>query len=214
MDHFGGLTSLLSASPQPIRVHKFPSAPLTTHGIDHMRQFPDDIQVHPLHDQQIFQTEGVTLRVLHTPGHTQDHCTFWLEEEQSVFTADCILGHGTAVFEDLSAYLVGLKALLALAPRRLYPGHGEYIEPGVPKIKEYIEHRELRERQIMDFLADQHSTTDYTALDIVEVLYKDYPTSLHLPAAHSVVLHLQKLEKDGMVGSAGSDPLQKKWHRL
>ncbi|CAO3597941.1 unnamed protein product [Absidia cylindrospora] len=260
MDHFGGLDSLLSTpffKHKGIRVHKFPAstAPTTfssctnnstnssddvykpTTVIDiadlgHLQHFPTDIQVQPLHDQQVFRTEGATLKVLHIPGHTQDHCTFWLEEEQCVFTADCILGHGTAVFEDLSAYLAGLKSILALAPTRLYPGHGELVEPAIPKIKEYIAHREQREKQIIDFLAtapnhDGTSPQAYTPLDIVEVLYKDYPTSLHLPAAHSVLLHLLKLEKDGVVTwdrSLETSPatamwkrselLQKKWHHL
>ncbi|KAI8342033.1 metallo-beta-lactamase [Chlamydoabsidia padenii] len=225
-DHFGGLESILSApinKNRNIRVHKFSTQNNKVDGLGHLHSFPPDIPVLPLQDQQIFQTDGATLKVIYTPGHCQDHCTFWLEEEQSLFTADCILGHGTAVFEDLSSYMAGLHCLLALNPIRLYPGHGEWIEPGVPKIREYIEHRQQRERQILDFLSD--SSTCYTPLEIVKVLYKDYPTSLHLPAAHNILLHLLKLEKDGMatwdrsletdsIQWKQTDLLQKTWHRL
>ncbi|KAI8099388.1 beta-lactamase-like protein 2 [Halteromyces radiatus] len=238
-DHFGGLEGILSTpffQRKGIRVHKFPisssssSCSITndnitvidTADLGHLQHFPPDIHVHPLHDQQVFQTEGATLKVLHTPGHTQDHCTFWLEEEQSVFTADCILGQGTAVFEDLSAYLEGLRSILRLHPVRLYPGHGPIVEPALPKIKEYIAHREQREQQVLDFL-----NKPSTPMEIVQVLYRDYPASLHLPAAHSVLLHLLKLEKDRRVtwdksnesspphGSwKRADLLSKKWHRL
>lgn len=199
-DHWGGLNDILNSSRlnphQNIQVHKFP-IPTGCH-IDHLDLFPKDIHLHDLIDNQVFKAQDVTLKVIYTPGHTKDHCTFWLDEEQSIFTADCILGQGTAVFDDLSEYIDGLSKLITFNPKQLYPGHGPLIENGIEKIKEYIHHRLERENQVIQLLKNG-TKENWTPMEIVESLYQGYPESLHLPAARGIVLHLLKLQKDGKV---------------
>ncbi|KAH8548798.1 beta-lactamase-like protein [Umbelopsis sp. PMI_123] len=205
-DHWGGLPSLLSSElnqPQsPIQVHKMIIEDTQSSEFASIHEIPSDIKIVPLQNNQTFKVDGATLRVIHTPGHTTDHCTFYLEEEEAIFTADCILGQGTAVFEDLKEYIDGLQRLVDLNPKRLYPGHGPVIEEGKAKILEYIKHRQDRELQILQVLQSQQSATP---MDIVKVLYKDYPESLHGPAAHSVELHLKKLLKDGRANTLEVD---------
>lgn len=149
-----------------------------------MDSFPKDVPVEDLRDGQIFYVDiddsdennnnnTTTLHVLFTPGHAADHCCFWLEEENGLFTADCVLGHGSVVFNDLYNYMASLKKLEQLAPTKLYPGHGVVVENGLSRIRQYIKYREERESQIVDLMRNQKPDHggDWTASDIARSLY-------------------------------------------
>jgi glyoxylase-like metal-dependent hydrolase (beta-lactamase superfamily II) len=149
-------------------------------------------------DGQKFETEGATLRAFYCPGHTTDHMALVLEEEDAMFTADNVLGQGTAVFEDLAAYMKSLDSMSKQFKGRAYPGHGPVIEDGPAKILEYIKHRKQREKQVLDVLA-QEKEDGWTSMDIVKVIYKDYPENLWEPAERGLLQILDKLQKEGKV---------------
>lgn len=70
------------------------------------------------------------MRAFHCPGHTADHMVFVLEEESAMFTGDNVLGHGTAVFENLTVYLDSLSRMREQFRGRAYPGHvGNHFAP-------------------------------------------------------------------------------------
>ncbi|KAH8590917.1 putative metallo-beta-lactamase domain protein [Bisporella sp. PMI_857] len=168
-------------------------------------------------DGQTFSAEGATLRAIHSPGHTQDHMSLLLEEEDAVFTGDNVLGHGTAVFEDLSTYISSLQKLHPVFRGRAYPGHGAVLEDGPSKILEYISHRKMREDQVVQVLRSSRKTgpeassaelEEWTSMEIVKVVYANVPEELHLPANGGVVQILRKLEGEGKVVE---DSKTKRW---
>ncbi|KAL8821350.1 MAG: hypothetical protein Q9223_000615 [Gallowayella weberi] len=188
-DHIGGVNDLLKLCPDAkIRKH------CATEG-----QLPID-------GGQRFATQGAVLRAFHCPGHTADHMALVLEDEGAMFTGDNVLGHGTAVFEDLAAYMTSLQQMREQFSGRAYPGHGAVIEDGGKRIAEYIEHRHQREREVLHVLTEARSAGSNsgarTPMEIVKIIYKDVPESLHEPAAGGVVQILQKMAGEGKVVSS------------
>jgi ribonuclease/clavin/mitogillin len=191
-DHTGGIKHLLELFPDATIYKKEPN--------DGQR----DIQ-----DGQRFQVDGASLRAIFSPGHAQDHMSLVLEEEDAMFTGDNVLGHGTAVFEDLLTYLQSLEKMRGHFRGRAYPGHGAVIEDGPSKILEYIRHRQHRENQVIqvlksskhsgDFKANVNEVDDWTSMEIVKVIYKDVPENLHMPANGGIVQILHKLEEEEKV---------------
>jgi hydroxyacylglutathione hydrolase len=155
--------------------------------------------IEDLRDGETVHGEGVTLVPVYTPGHASDHLCYYLVEERALFTGDVILGGSTTVIPaddgDLLDYLASLRRLLGLDLQRIYPAHGPVIEDGPAKVREYLEHRMLRERQIIEALADHVETI----AEIVKRIYVDVAPALHPVAALSVESHLKKLVREGRV---------------
>ncbi len=190
VDHLGGVAHLRERWPGlPVAKMRHRDAAL-----------PEPID--DLRDGQVVTGDGVTLVPVYTPGHASDHLCYYLREERALFTGDVILGGSTTVIPsedgDLVDYLASLRRLQALDVRRIYPAHGPVIEDAPAKIREYIDHRMLRERQILDALGDGLETIPA----MVERIYADVTPALHRVAALSVESHLKKLLREGRVTEA------------
>ena len=198
-DHLGGVAHLRERFPG-VRVAKmiFKDAGL-----------PEGTEA--LGDGQVVVGDGVTLIPVHTPGHASDHLCFYFPEERALFTGDLVLGGSTTVIPDddgdLGEYMDSLRRVQALDVRRIYPAHGPVIEDARAKIQEYIDHRMLRERQILDAMGHGARTIP----EMVKIIYAEVPTALHAAAGMSVHSHLKKLLKEGRVSEERAAAAPSRW---
>ncbi|KAI5806274.1 beta-lactamase-like protein [Geopyxis carbonaria] len=235
-DHVGGIPALRRLCPG-VRIHKHDpetSSAAPSADDDDTTDNADADALLPIANGQVFTVEGATLTALHTPGHTTDHMSFTLSEEQSaLFTGDNVLGHGTTVFEDLHAYIHSLSTMSSAAGEgaRAYPAHGAVLPDARKKIAEYVRHRARREAQIVAQMRKARETArlsgaasvsgiggeggsggaGLSSLQIVKRIYVDVDENLHLAAEHGTVLVLEKLEREGRVGVEEVDGM-KRWY--
>jgi len=160
---------------------------------------PAGVPISVIDHDAVVTTEGATLRAVFTPGHAPDHLCYYLVEEKALFTGDVVLGAGTTIIPDetgdLGQYMDSLRRLLALDVEKIYPAHGPVIKEAKRKIREYISHRELRERQVLEAIKDG----PLEVATIVKKIYTDVPEFLHPAAAQSMRSHLKKLRNEGRV---------------
>lgn len=149
-------------------------------------------------DGQTLTFGSFRVTVIATPGHTAEHVCY-LGEGGELFTGDTVLGAGTTAIlppdGDMGDYIASLQRLLALRPRVIYPGHGPVREQATDLISGYIEHRRMRERQILRALESGATTIEQIRADI----YEDLDPRLHAAADSQISAHLIDLERRGAI---------------
>ena len=142
--------------------------------------------------------EHFGLRVLATPGHSEDHVCF-LTETGVCFSGDLVLGLGSTIVppggNSLAAFMDSLALLQAEEIDLIAPGHGPWITDPKAKLGEYVEHRLMRERLLLAAL--ERGERSRAAL-LAEV-WDDVPVELLPMAAMAMDAHLEKLEEEGAV---------------
>jgi glyoxylase-like metal-dependent hydrolase (beta-lactamase superfamily II) len=147
-----------------------------------------------LTDNEVVDAAGLSIQVLHTPGHTED--SVCLTADGAVLTGDSMLGRGTTVISDLGAYLGTLRRLATMPPgMAALPGHGPELPDVAATAREYLAHREERLDQVRAALRELGP--DATARQIVEHVYRDVDESLWTPAEWSVRAQLDYLRSTG-----------------
>ncbi|XP_047145114.1 endoribonuclease LACTB2 isoform X1 [Hydra vulgaris] len=199
-DHVGGTPGVLKL----MQNYKLPLLKFFHDSDKEFQRANPNITFTHVKDRHIFSTEGATLEAIFTPGHSSDHMALFLKEENTLFTGDCILGQGTAVFTDLHDYMRSLEKLLSFKADVIYPGHGPVISNPQNKIKEYIDHRNMREAQIFSVLKDKKYGEYISSIQIVKEVYPELSPMLEMMANENVNHHLKKLEKENKVVTNGT----------
>jgi len=154
------------------------------------------------HGERLALGDGVTLRVVATPGHASNHLCYLLEEERLLFTGDHLMQGSTVVINppdgSMAVYLESLQALLDIELDWLAPGHGFLIDQPHDAVRRTIAHRLRREAKV---LAAVSALGPVDEARLLAVVYADTPASLHGVASRSLLAHLLKLRDDGAVRS-------------
>ncbi len=154
-----------------------------------------------LEDSERLEFDDATIDVIDAPGHAVDHLVFALAQERTLFTGDVVLGTGTVVVAPpggaMRPYQRTLDRLLAEHgdAAAIYGGHGERIDDPKAKLIEYIEHRKMRERQLIGALEAGPATIPM----LVEKIYAGIDARLWPAAARQMLAYLLALEEENRV---------------
>lgn len=136
------------------------------------------------------------LRALATPGHAEDHVCF-LTETGVCFSGDLVLGLGSTIVppggNSLAAFMDSLALLQAEPIELIAPGHGPWITDPAAKLAEYVEHRQMRERRLLEAL----DSGERSRAELLATVWDDIPMELLPMAAMAMEAHLEKLEAEG-----------------
>jgi hydroxyacylglutathione hydrolase len=194
IDHASGALAIAERMPQ-VRFLKMP--------------WPEQdaawrVRWHPLTDGEIVAAGDSALAAVHTPGHSPDHLCFWHQESRQLFCGDLAWKGSTVVIPpshggDMAAYLASLERILQLRPQTMLPAHGPVIDRPMELLREYIEHRALREQQVLAALRGGLTSPD----EMVAHIYPALTAALVPVARESVLAHLLKLEREGRAAHDG-----------
>jgi glyoxylase-like metal-dependent hydrolase (beta-lactamase superfamily II) len=140
--------------------------------------------------------EHFGLRALATPGHADDHVCF-LTETGVCFSGDLVLGLGSTTVppggNSLAAFMDSLALLQEQEIELIAPGHGPWITDPAAKLAEYVEHRQMRERRLLEAL----EAAERSRASLLATVWDDIPIELLPMAAMAMEAHLEKLEAEG-----------------
>lgn len=176
---FGTATSGRSALMEALA----PGMPTHGEGLD--LGFAPDLQ---LTDGATLSGPDWTLRAIHTPGHLGGHLCLALGD--TLFSGDHVMGWSTTIVSppdgDMGAYMASLDRLTRESWHRFLPGHGEDIATPSRRLSDLIDHRHLREAQILAAL----SAGPASVATLTSRIYTEIPPHLIPAAERNVLAHL------------------------
>ena len=144
--------------------------------------------------------------VLELPGHADGHLGF-VRDGELVGGDHLLLKISPAVGlypesrpDPLGDYVASLQRMIELAPRIVYPGHGEPIEDAAGRARELIEHHRLR----LDQTEAALDGGERSAYDVSLTLFGPDlgPTERRFAVAETLS-HLERLVREGRAARAG-----------
>ncbi len=154
-----------------------------------------------MRDGDRLETSAGTLIALETPGHTDNHLCFALENSGLLFSGDHVMAWSTSIVAppdgSMRAYMSSLEKLMERRESVYLPGHGGVIEDAHSYMRDLRDHRLHRETSILSKLGRDPISIP----DLVLVIYEGLDPVLRPAAALSVFAHLEDLVERGVVAA-------------
>jgi glyoxylase-like metal-dependent hydrolase (beta-lactamase superfamily II) len=162
----------------------------------------------PIADGEEIAVDGLSLRVVTTPGHTADSVSLLLPDDGALLTGDMVLGRGTTVVAhpdgQLGPYFSSIERMRSLVVsgdvRTLWPAHGPVLDDALGVLDFYLAHRRERLAQVEAALRElsvpvspELAEDESLPRQVVEVVYADVDASLWGAAELSVRAQLAYL---------------------
>ncbi|WP_104083175.1 MBL fold metallo-hydrolase [Cryobacterium sp. Y11] len=146
-------------------------------------------------DGELILAAGTSIRVVATPGHTDDSVCLHLPGDGptgSVLTGDTILGRGTSIIDGaLADYLASLDRLRAIGPAIVLPAHGPVLPDLTAICDTYLAHRNERLDQVRAALSTLGR--DASIAQVTDVVYAQTDAAVRFAAEASVRAQLAYL---------------------
>ena len=146
---------------------------------------------------------GLTVQVLHAPGHTAGCLALYVPERGALFTTDTVMQISTTVIRpedgDLVDYGRTLEMFQGIGSKTMYTGHGGPVRDPAARLQTLIEHRKHREQELLAALADG----PHTVPELRATIYVGLPEIRQPLAEAQVMTGLKKLIAEGLVQAEG-----------
>lgn len=154
-----------------------------------------------LRDGDMFEASEVNIEAIETPGHTANHLCFALVGDNTLLSADHVMGWSTSIVAppdgSMRDYMASIDKLMSRPEQTYHPGHGGHIDNAHAYVAELKQHRIRREHAILSEI----SRSEKSIPEIVATLYASVDPSLHPAAALSVFAHLEDLVERGLASA-------------
>lgn len=162
-------------------------------------------------DGDVFDFGRTKATVIHTPGHTPGHCSFFFEPEGVLFSGDIDLvrfgpWYGSYL-SNLDDFIVSINKLKQLEPRILVSCHRRLLTEDIAlELDIYLEKLLQREKLVIDSLTRPVTLEELASKGII---YSYHPHAFYVFWEKIMLLkHLERLEKQGSVRREGGT-----WYR-
>jgi glyoxylase-like metal-dependent hydrolase (beta-lactamase superfamily II) len=160
-------------------------------------------------DQYVFNGQrvdlgGLTLEVIHTPGHSPGHLAVYIPEADLLFAADVDLtpfgpfyGHD---FADIEEFLNSIEKLKQLNAKIVTTGHaGPFKGQVIEKFDAYAESIYRRDQRVLEQLKQPMQLADFRDRNLIFRSYPDFPDLLRWFEIVHIEKHLERLKAMGKV---------------